>query len=70
MYGEKRVVVQKNNKTWKERLWCVFLLKHERCFFPDGYEKTMGNYPDEERCLVWNTDAYHELAEFLKNKED
>ena len=39
-------------------------------FIPDGYEKTMGNYPDEERCLVWNTDAYHELAEFLKNKED
>ncbi len=37
-------------------------------FIPDGYDKTMGNYPDEERCLVWNTDAYHELAEFLKNK--
>ena len=37
---------------------------------PDGYEKTMGNYPDDERCLVWNTDAYAELAEFLKNKED
>lgn len=39
-------------------------------FIPDGYDKTMGNYPDEERCLVWNTDAYYELAEFLKNKED
>ena len=39
-------------------------------FIPDGYEKTMGNYPDDERCLVWNTDAYAELAEFLKNKED
>lgn len=39
-------------------------------FIPDGYEKTMGNYPDEERCLVWNTDAYHELADFLKKKEN
>jgi len=39
-------------------------------FIPDGYDKTMGNYPDEERCLVWNTDAYHELAKFLENKED
>ncbi|MGN0961133.1 MAG: non-canonical purine NTP pyrophosphatase, partial [Christensenellales bacterium] len=35
-------------------------------FIPDGYDKTMGNYSNEERCLVWNTDAYHELAKFLK----
>lgn len=34
-------------------------------FIPDGYDKTMANYPDDERCLVWNTDAYKELAEFL-----
>ena len=39
-------------------------------FIPDGKDKTLGNYPDEERCLIWNTDAYFELAEFLKNKED
>lgn len=39
-------------------------------FIPDGYDKTMGCYPDEERCFVWNTDAYYELAEYLKNKED
>ncbi len=39
-------------------------------FIPDGYDKTMGNYPDEERCHVWNTDAYIELANYLKNKED
>ena len=35
-------------------------------FIPDGYDKTMGNYPDEERCRVWNTDAYYELAKFLE----
>ena len=34
-------------------------------FIPNGYDKTMANYPDDERCLVWNTDAYKELAEFL-----
>lgn len=39
-------------------------------FIPKGYDKTMGNYPDEERCHVWNTDAYKELADFLKSKED
>lgn len=35
-------------------------------FIPDGYDKTMGNYPDEERCYIWNTDAYAELIKFLK----
>lgn len=39
-------------------------------FIPDGYEKTMANYPDDERCLVWNTEAYNEIALFLKNKEE
>ena len=37
-------------------------------FVPDGYEKTMGNYPDEERCKIWNTDAFYELAKYLNNK--
>lgn len=36
-------------------------------FIPDGYNKTMGNYPDEERCKVWNTDGYKELANYLKD---
>ena len=35
-------------------------------FIPDGYDKTMGNYPDEERCYIWNTDAYAGLVKFLK----
>lgn len=37
-------------------------------FIPDGYDKTMANYKDDERCYVWNTDAYYELANYLKNK--
>lgn len=36
-------------------------------FIPDGYDKTMGNYPDKERCKVWNTDGYKELANYLKD---
>ena len=39
-------------------------------FIPDGYDKTMGNYPDEERFLMWNTDAFYEIADFFKNKKD
>ncbi|MDD4187150.1 MAG: non-canonical purine NTP pyrophosphatase [Bacilli bacterium] len=38
-------------------------------FIPEGKDKTLGCYPDEERCLMWNTDAYHKLAEYLKEKE-
>ena len=39
-------------------------------FVPDGYDKTMGNYNDEERFHLWNTDAYKELANYLKNKKN
>ena len=39
-------------------------------FIPDGYDKTMGNYPDEQRCLVWNTKAYHELAKYLQEMDN
>ena len=35
-------------------------------FIPEGKDKTFANFPDEERFLLWNTDAYHELAEYLK----
>ena len=38
-------------------------------FIPEGKEKTMGNYPDEERFLLWNTDAYSELIKYLDNNE-
>lgn len=37
-------------------------------FIPKGYDKTLANYPDNERFLAWNTDAYMELASFLKNR--
>jgi XTP/dITP diphosphohydrolase len=39
-------------------------------FIPEGKDKTLGNYPDEERFLLWNTDGYYKLAEYLKNKKD
>lgn len=38
-------------------------------FIPDGYDKTLANYLDDERCLVWNTDAYKELVSFLENQD-
>ena len=38
-------------------------------FIPDGYDKTMINYLNEERCRVWNTDAYTELVNYQKIKK-
>ena len=43
--------------------WCWDFI-----FIPEGKDKTFGCYPDDERFLLWNTDAYYELAEFLKKK--
>ena len=30
----------------------------------------MGNYPDQERCHVWNTDAYTKLVNYLTNTKE
>lgn len=35
-------------------------------FIPEGKDKTMGCFPDEERFFLWNTDGYHKLADYLK----
>lgn len=41
--------------------WCWDFI-----FIPDGVDKTLGNYPDEERWLMWSQDGYKKLAEYLK----
>ena len=38
-------------------------------FIPDGKDKTMANYPDEKRFLLWSNEGYEKLIEYLKNKE-
>jgi XTP/dITP diphosphohydrolase len=38
-------------------------------FIPEGQTKTLANFPDEERWLMWNTDGFVQLAEFLKSKQ-
>ncbi len=37
-------------------------------FIPEGSDKTLGNYSDEIRCLMWNTDAYKDLANYLEER--
>jgi len=70
-YGKKPVVFKSitKGKIAKEKSG-TFGWSWDFIFIPDGYEKTMGNYEDEKRCLMWNTDAYHELAKFLKSQNN
>lgn len=35
-------------------------------FIPDGQDKTLGCYPDDERFKFWDNSAYLKLAEYLK----
>ena len=38
-------------------------------FIPEGSDKTLGCYPDDERFKYWNDTGYLQLAEYLKNKK-
>ena len=38
-------------------------------FIPKGTNKTLAEYPDDERWKYWDDSAYKKLAEYLKDKE-
>ena len=38
-------------------------------FIPDGEDKTLGCFPDEERWKYWSLDSYKKLVEYLEKKE-
>jgi len=44
-------------------------LRIDPIFIPDGHDKTMANYDDEERFKLWNTSAYDEIAKFVLSKK-
>lgn len=39
-------------------------------FIPDGKDKTLANFEDEERFNLWDKTGYKALANYLKDKED
>lgn len=39
-------------------------------FIPDGSDKTLANYPDNERFALWDDTAYKELVEYLEKKDN
>ena len=38
-------------------------------FIPAGEEKTLANFPDEERCLKWDNTGLYELAKYISGKK-
>ena len=38
-------------------------------FIPEGEDKTLGCFPDEERWDFWSLDAYKNLVTYLENKD-
>lgn len=45
--------------------WCWDFI-----FIPDGKEKTLGCYEDDERLAMWNDTGYNQLADYLNKYED
>ena len=39
-------------------------------FIPDGEDRTLGCFPDNERWKFWSLDSYKKLAEYLDNMEE
>lgn len=42
---------------------------YDRIFIPKGQTKTLANFEDEPRGLLWNQNGYEDLAAFLKQKQ-
>ena len=41
----------------------------DHLFIPEGEEKTLGNFPDEQRWAFWSPDAYKNLVNYLEKKD-
>ncbi len=66
-YGEEPVVFKSvTNGTIAFEKSGTYGWSWDFIFIPDGQNKTLGNFPDDERFSLWNCDAYYELAEYLK----
>ena len=42
---------------------------YDKIFIPDGQEKTLANFDDEARGMLWNQSGYDELANYVLSKQ-
>lgn len=42
----------------------------DKIFVPEGKDKTLACFPDDERWKFWDNSAYKKLAEYLKNEKN
>lgn len=47
----------------------TFGWSYDFIFIPDGENKTLGCFPDNERWKFWSLDSYEKLAEYLENNK-
>lgn len=69
-YGKEPITfISKTMGTISKRKSGKYGWSWDSIFIPDGYNKTLGNYKDEERCLMWDTNGYQQFANYLNNKK-
>ena len=70
-YGKEPVVFKSITEgTIAKRKSGKYGMRIDPIFIPEGHDKTMANYNDDERFKLWNTNAYDEIAKYvLKNKK-
>ena len=70
-YGKEPVVFTSITKgQLAKRKSGKYGLRIDPIFIPEGHNKTMAHYNDEERFHLWNTSAYDKLAQYILNKEE
>ena len=69
-YGKEPIVFSSITKgTLAIRKSGKYGMRIDPIFIPEGHNKTMANYSDDERFKLWNTSAYDDIAKYVLNKE-
>ena len=70
-YGKKPVTFTSvTNGTISKRLQGKYGWSWDFIFIPDGKDKTLGSFKDEERFKLWNDTGYKQLIDYLKNNKE
>lgn len=69
-YGKKPIVFNSITRgNLATRKSGKYGMRIDPIFIPEGHDKTMANYNDDERFKLWNTNAYDEIAKYVLNNK-